>query len=162
MPLAAQVALSILAHETSSGDLSRTLRSTPVNHTLSLADGTGANQAQVVWSDTRTATTSNDTLSRFTLPDVRDGVAANVLVDTLKLLYIHNKSSSVSINASAAGWTVLPSASHKIRPGGALLVTAPGADGYAPTGLGDSITISTGGGTAEYDIVIIGEGNLVT
>jgi len=43
MALNAQITLSILAHETSSGDLSRTLRATPANYALSLGDGTGAN-----------------------------------------------------------------------------------------------------------------------
>lgn len=160
MALDAQILLSILAHESSSGDISRTLRATPASYSLTLSDGTGANQAQVVWSDSRTATTTPDTLSRFTLTDVRSGATASILLDALKLLYIWNKSSSVSINASATGWAVLPSSPHRIRPGGVLLITAPGQDGYAPGGMGDSITISTGAASADYDIILIGEGTV--
>ena len=86
MALNAQIALSILAHETSIGDLSRTLRATPANYALSLTDGTGANQAQVVWSDSRTATTSNDDLTLWNLSDTRDGASVTVAFTQIKLV----------------------------------------------------------------------------
>ena len=54
MPINAQVLLSVLSHESTSGDISQTLRVTPATYALSLGDGTGANQAQVAWSDSRT------------------------------------------------------------------------------------------------------------
>ena len=160
MALNAQIQLSILAHETSNGDISRTLRATPVSYALSLADGTGANQAQVVWSDSRTATTSSESLSRTSLADVRDGAAVTVSIDALKVLYIRNTSAAVSLNVSATGWSALPSVAYQVRAGGVLLVTAPADAGYAAVGLGDSIVIRTPNGTATYDIVLIGEGSV--
>ena len=75
MALSAQINLLLMAHETSSGDLSRTLRATPASYSLAIADGTGDNQAQVVWSASRTATTSNDDLMLSALADTRDGAA---------------------------------------------------------------------------------------
>ena len=45
MALNAQIMLSILAHETSAGDMSKTLRATPATYSASLSDGTAAYQA---------------------------------------------------------------------------------------------------------------------
>ena len=102
MALTAQIALSILAHETSSGDLSRTLRATPANYAIRLTDGTGANQAQVVWSDARTATTSNDDLTLWNLSDTRDGASVTVAFTQVKLVYVKNTSSTQVLRIGGA------------------------------------------------------------
>ena len=62
MPLNAQVAVSIVAHETAAGDLSRQMRVTPATYAMLFTDGTGANQAQVVWSDSRTLSGSSESV----------------------------------------------------------------------------------------------------
>ena len=47
MALNSQINISLIAHETSSGDLSQTIRVTPASYAAALTTGTGANQAQV-------------------------------------------------------------------------------------------------------------------
>ena len=87
MALSAQVSLSILAHETSSGDLSRTLRATPATYSVVLSDGTAAYQAQVVWSDARTLAGSSETLNLASLADTRDGASVTVTLTAVKAAY---------------------------------------------------------------------------
>ena len=149
MPLAAQVALSILAHETSSGDLSRTLRATPANYALTLTDGTGANQAQVVWSDSRTLAGASETLNLTSLADTRDGAAVTVTMSAVKSLYARN---SGTVTLTFAG-SPFPAGGQAVAPGGAVVQCDPTAAGMAASGL--TVTGSPGG---SYDLVLIGEG----
>ncbi|NBW16401.1 MAG: hypothetical protein EBR82_51315 [Caulobacteraceae bacterium] len=80
MALNAQIMLSILVHETSAGDLSRTLRATPASYSAVLSDGTAAYQAQVVWSDSRTLAGLSETLNLASLADTRDGATVSVAI----------------------------------------------------------------------------------
>lgn len=163
MPLNAQLTLSIIAHETSSGDLSRTMRATPVSYAMSLADGTGANQAQVVWSASRTATTANDDLPVDALPDTRDGAAVTVAFSAVKAVYVKNKSGSESLVIGLLGITNFggfpATPGYTLRPGGCYVFTAPTAEGI-PVLAGHVARLRAVAGTADYDIVLIGEGTV--
>lgn len=148
MALNAQITLSILAHETSSGDLSRTLRATPANYALSLGDGTGANQAQVAWSDSRTVSGPSETLTLSSLSDTRDGASVSVALTAVKVAYIRNAHATTALNVAGG-----PFGSGYTLPAGAAAVHAdPSAGGLAAT----AVTV-TG---AAYDIVLIGEGTV--
>jgi hypothetical protein len=151
MALNAQIVLSILAHETSSGDLSRTLRATPVNYALALGDGTAANQAQVAWSDSRTLAGASETLNLASLADTRDGAAAVVSVTAVKALYVRNSGTATLTFAGAP----FPAAGQAIAPGGALVQCDPTAAGITASG----VTVTGSAGCA-YDIVLIGEGSV--
>lgn len=158
MALTAQVALSILAHETSSGDLSRTLRATPANYALTLTDGTGANQAQVVWSDSRTLAGSSEALNVKALEDTRDGAAVTVSFSAIKLAYIRNSSANqILLYGLPIGLTV--GAVLALKAGGALLQVAPTAEGLVTETGTQTITVAADAGTT-YDIVLIGEGTV--
>ena len=150
MALNAQILLSILAHESDAGDISRTLRATPATYALALTDGTGANQAQVAWSDSRTVTAAADydfpNASGFT--DDRGTVSFTVInaiyirntgpvtmtfsfPDVIGELFLQAGAAFFISRSDAAGWTV-----------GAVSVFNPNAlDGT-------------------YDIVLIGEGTI--
>lgn len=161
MALNAQIVLSILAHETSSGDLSRTLRATPVNYALALTDGTGANQAQVVWSDSRTATTSNDDLALAALADTRDGAAVVVTFTQVKLVYVRNTHATENLRIGGAlgvgVFAGLPLAVHMtLAPGAAYLYTAPSEAGV----VAGTARFAAESGSCTYDIVLIGEGSV--
>lgn len=161
MALTAQIALSILAHETSSGDLSRTLRATPANYALTLTDGTGANQAQVVWSDSRTATTSNDDLSLASLADTRDGAAVVVAFTQVKFVYVRNTHATANLRiGGAVGLGVfagLPvTVAMTLPPGGGYMFSAP-TDSGVVAGIARFAAES---GSCTYDIVLIGEGTV--
>jgi hypothetical protein len=161
MALNAQILLSIVAHEASSGDLSRTLRATPATYAVSLADGTGASQAQVVWSGSRTATTANDDLSLSALSDTRDGAAVTVAFTQVKAVYVKNTSSTATLRiggvSGATAFEGLPVGTFMpLPPGGCYLFSAPSASGAAA----NTARFASASGSCTYDIVIIGEGSV--
>jgi hypothetical protein len=159
MPLNAQIMLSILAHETSAGDLSRTLRATPASYALSLTDGTGANQAQIVWSDSRIAPANDEDgtgLASFT----EDGM--NYSFTSVKVIYIRN-TGTVELLWAGGEWPTGPNpvagAAIKIRPGGVVFMAAPDATGWATANSAlriDNQTATNG----SYEVVLIGEGTI--
>jgi hypothetical protein len=164
MPLNAQVLLSILAHETSSGDISQTLRATPATYSLSLTNGTGANQAQVVWSDSRTLPlAADDTPDIRALTDDRGTVSFSAV----KLIYIKN-TGAVALNLIGNGdWNTGPqklpdTSNYEIPAGGVWLATNPTAAGWAATGVSKWITITNQSSSTatSYEIIIIGEGTV--
>ena len=152
MALNAQVNLSLVAHETSNGDLSRTLRATPAAYTSILSDGTGASQAQVVWSDSRTLAGSSETLNLASLADTRDGAVVSVAITAAKAVYVRNSHASVSLTFAGAPF---PAGGVAVAPGGAMALVDPTAAGAA-TG---TVTV-TGSAGATYDIVFIGKGSV--
>jgi len=167
MALTAQIALSILAHETSSGDLSRTLRATPANYAIRLTDGTGANQAQVVWSDARTATTSNDDLTLWNLSDTRDGASVTVAFTQVKLVYVKNTSTTQDLRiggASGVGaFAGLPVTVYgTLPPGGCYLLTAPTDGGFAVSSgtMASAARFAADSGSCTYEVLFIGEGTV--
>ena len=160
MALDAQILLSILAHETTSGDISRTLRATPASYSLSLSDGTGANQSQVVWSDSRTATNAPSSINLTSLPDDRGTVA----LAAIKVMYIRN-SGSVAVNWNGGTWTSGPLSAPgdcvlTIPAGGCAVFVAPTAAGYAVPAGSQTIDIDTASGSSAYEIILIGEGTV--
>jgi len=158
MPLNAQILLSILAHESSSGDISETLRATPTSYSLELTDGTGANQAQVVWSDARTiAAGGTDNLNLASLSDDRGSIAFS----QVKAIYARNThaTENMKIGGSGAGaFGGLPATVNRtLPPGGAYLMTAPTAGGFDG---GLFAQFSSPGGEVTYEIILIGEGTI--
>lgn len=153
MALDAQVLLSILAHESSSADIARSLRATPATYSLALADGGGANQAQVVWSDSRTLAASSESLNPAALIDDR----GTVTLTAVKLAYLRNTHASIDLAAASDtfGQTGGSPSSVAVPAGSAMLLAVPTAAGRTAA----TVTVSGSvGGT--YDIVIIGEGSV--
>lgn len=161
MPLNAQIVLSILAHESSAGDISRTLRATPASYSAMLADGTGANQANLVWSTTLEIDPSADSFpgdAGFVFTDDR----GTVTFSAVKVIYIKN-SGPGSIKWLAEDWANGPQdpagSGITIRPGGAIVYCAPDAAGWPTTG--GYFGLAEMSGTRTFaDIVIIGEGTV--
>jgi hypothetical protein len=165
MALNAQILLSILAHESSSGDISQTLRATPATYSLTLGNGTGANQAQVAWSDVRTAGESPDDLDLTSLSDDRGTVSFSAI----KAAYLRNThaSNQVDIRGGAAienSWTGFAYADESgadlvVLPGGAAFVSAPTAGGIAVSPAYKILRLVANPGTT-YEIILIGEGTV--
>lgn len=163
MALNAQILLSILAHESDAGDISRTLRATPATYALELTDGTGANQAQVVWSDSRTiAADDDDTITIDLLGDDR----GNVSMTAIKAIYIRN-TGSIQIDWMGGGWGSSPfeditTGRLRISAGSGVLMTNPSATGWGVSGDPGTQTIIIENQSttvaATYDIILIGEG----
>lgn len=158
MPLNAQIALSIVAHESTVGDISRQMRVTPASYSLMLTDGASAGQAQVVWSDSMTISGAT-ALQPSSLPDTRDGASVTVSFTALKALYIRN-THAAGVLAVAAPAGLLATILY-IRPGGSLFLCNPDEGGNT-SGVGSvvqhTITPSVSGMTC--DIVLIGEGTV--
>ena len=162
MPLNAQITLSIIAHESTVGDISRQMRVTPVTYALSLSNGTGANQAQVAWSDSRTVDPDSDDFpaqSGFVFADDR----GTVTFSAVKSVYVKNTGSG-NIIWYGDSWPAGPQQASAtdatgviIKPGGVVFVADPSAGGWATTSSLIGIGNQTGS-TQTYDIVVIGEG----
>lgn len=151
MPLSAQIAISLVAHESSVGDISRTLRVTPATYGVVLSDGTAANQAQVAWSDTRTLAGSSETLNPASLTDLRDGATATVTITAIKAAYAKNNHTSIGITVAGGPF----GSGVTLGAGAVTTVVNASAAGMAATG----VTVSGSVG-ATYDIVFIGEGSV--
>lgn len=166
MALTAQITLSLIAHESTAGDISSTLRATPAGHAVTLTNGTGAGQAQVVWSDIRTISTPGgyEDLDFQGLQDDRGQVELTEVV----ALYIKNTSALEPLlvgqdwndNEAANTVTWAPRSSIgalRVPPGTALFIEPSGAVDNS----NKRIRISADdGGTPSYEIVVIGKGSI--
>lgn len=163
MTLNAQILLQLLATESSSSDLSTTVRTTNVQRSLTFTNGTGANQAQIVWSDSRTiASLADDQLFLESLEDARGTVSFSAV----KAVYIRNTgTATVAISGNAtepwgSGPFDLPEEARIfVAPGGILLLTNASAEGWLVNDEFDQLTL-TSELNATYDIIMIGEGSI--
>lgn len=151
MALNAQINLTLVAHESSEGDLSSTLRATPVQHAVTLSDGTGENQAQVAWSGARTLSGGTDTLNLTSLNDLRAGATATVTMTAVKAVYVRN---SGTASLSFAGGP-FPSGGQTVAAGAVAIQVDPSQAGMTAGG----VTV-TGSSGLTYDILLIGEGSV--
>lgn len=151
MALSAQINLSIVAHETADADISRSIRVTPATYSVTLSDGTAANQAQVAWSGRRTLSGASETLLLSALADSRGGSPATVTMTAVKGWFVRN---SGTATLSFAGGP-FPAGGAAVAPGAAAAQCDPSAAGMAAAG----VTV-TGSAGAVYDIVLVGEGTV--
>ncbi|MFB8242000.1 hypothetical protein ACFC58_36245 [Kitasatospora purpeofusca] len=132
---------------------------------IALGSGTGANQADMIWSDTRTLAAS--ATEDLDLAGVLVGAFGNTLTFArIKGLIVRAagaNANTVVVGGAASngfvGWVADSTDKVNVRPGGVLGLFAPDATGYPVTaGTGDLLRIGNGGaGTAvTYDIVVIG------
>lgn len=161
MALSAQIALSVIAHETTSGDLSSQMRVTPATYALMLANGTGANQAQVAFSDSTTIGDNFDQGYTFSaIPDDR----GTITMTAVKVIYFKN-TGSVSLGLGKnVNWSTGPFTAEvgcNVPPGGAVVLVAPTAAGWSTSEAGSLINIYNATATSgAYDIMLIGEGTI--
>lgn len=150
MPLtSAEVLIDVHAQEDRSGDLVRERRTTPFRYFVSLLDGTAANQAQMVWSDSRTLASGAETITFSSIADTRDGAAVSLNFSAVKTVVVKNTHPTLTVTFSGA-FTAWP-----LKPGGMMAIVDPSADGVA----GPSLVVSGSAGVT-YDIIVIGEGTV--
>ena len=148
MSLSAEVFFSIVAVETDTADIARNSRVTRADYFQALTEGTAANQAQIVWSDSRVSG-GTDTLQLDSLSDTRDGASVSVVFSAVKTIYVRNTGSTHTL-------TLTGSFSGSVAPGGIFAVVNPSAAGASASSL---VVTSTAGAT--YDIVVVGEGTII-
>jgi hypothetical protein len=141
-------------------------RSAPLNYQVSkaLTNGTGANQANAMFSDQREiAASGNDDLDLA--GTLTDAFGATVTFARVKLLLIKaadtNQNNLVVGGASSTftSWVTGTNAAVVVRPGGLLVLSAADATAYAVTATSADVlrlSNSGAGSSISYDIVVIG------
>ena len=160
--LATDIRFSLTAEYVDSVDLNPGRGTLPVTVEAALATGTGANQADLLWWDTRTlAAASEDLDLAASLVDVFDNVLTFVEIVGI---YIRNQSTTTTEILAVGGaagnqfinWVANSSDIINIGPDGFFFLWSP-IDGYAVTATtGDLLKIDAGADTITYDIILIG------
>lgn len=131
-------------------------------------DGTGADQAQVIFSDTRTlAGSTNESL------DLAGGLShelgGSITFTAAKVLIVKaadgntgNLRVGAGVTNAFQGWFGASAIGCLVPPGGMLVLVDPGATAEAVTAAtGDLLRIENlGGSSNSYDIYIAGEGSV--
>ncbi len=165
MPLTATLGARIKVNQTNTLDLATAQLPVSIIKEIAYGSGTAADQADLMFSDTRTiAASGTDDLDLA-------GVLANGLGGTLtfarvRALYVAaatGNTNNVVVGGAASNQfaTAFGAATDKVvvRPGGILLLANRDTTGYAVTaGTGDLLRIAnSGSGTSvTFDIVILG------
>lgn len=146
-------------------DLASTKFEPSIRKLVTLADGFGANQADRLFTDTRTlaASTTEDLDLAGGLVDAFGATLTLARVKGLIVVAAAGNTNNVQVGGAAANqflnWVADATDKLNVRPGGVLALFAPDATAYAVTGAtGDLLRIgNSGAGTSvTYDIVIIG------
>lgn len=154
--------LKVTSREVVTGDLRDATADHLWQQVFDWESGTAATQADRVWSDTRSAAASADTIDLLgTLTDISGTTISFVEVAGFA---IRNKSTTstenLTVGAGSNNWSGWAGASgHQvvIPPGGAFVWFAGTVDANSPTaGTGDILTIDPGSDTISYDIIIFG------
>jgi hypothetical protein len=165
MPLNATIALSITGALTASLDLEAVTSSLTKKLLMSLSDGSGANQATNVFSDTRTlAASASESLDLAgTLINALGATISFAKVRALMVFAAASNINDVLVGGVASNGFIAPFGSAtdkvKVKPGGAMILLAPDVNGYAVTAAtADLLQIanSAAGTTVTYDVIVIG------
>jgi hypothetical protein len=163
MPLTAQFNLSLTGKQTSALDLGTGTFPFAISLAVALASGTGADQADRIFSDTRTlgASATEDLDLAASLTDAFGASITFVKVKAVVITAAAANTNDVNVTRPAAnGLPLFLAASDGIpvRPKGAFVWFAPGTGITVTPGTGDLLTLtnSAGGTGVTYSVVIIG------
>lgn len=163
-----KLVLQIIASQTNALDLTTPQADIVEKIEFPFTDGTGADQAQQVFSDSRTlAGSAAESL------DLAGGLAhplgGNITFTAGKVLVIKAHDSNTgnlrfgaAVSNAFQGWFGASAVGNLVTPGGLLVLIDPSATGQAITGgTGDLLRVENlGGSTNGYDIYIAGEGTV--
>ena len=165
MPAQATLKISIDALLSGSVDIGTVQHALAYGPAIAFDDGTGANQINRVFADTRTLTASS-TEDLDLAGGLTDALGTTITLTKVRALLIRPaaaNANNVLVGGATANQFSTPfgAGTHTltVRPGGLLLMVAPDATGYAVTaGTGDLLKIanSSSGTSVTYDIVILG------
>ncbi len=165
MALDTTLKLLVGATQTKVADLATASFPLAKTYALALASGTGANQADLLFSDTRTlsASSSEDLDLAASLADVFGATLTFVKVKAIIIRADPGNTNNVIVGGAASNQFVGPfgSATHTIAiaPGGFFAICRGDVTGWGVTaGTGDLLKIanSGSGSSVSYDIIIIG------
>ena len=164
--LATKVDLNLLAQYVDSADLNAQRGVLSLALSDDLATGTAANQANLVWYDTRTLAATSEQLD---LAGVQRDAFADVATFTkIKTLLIRNKQTTTGLTLTIGGGTTNPistifgatatNSTETIGPDGWCVKHNP-VDGFAvAAGSADTLKLDAGTNTVVFDILVIGIG----
>jgi len=166
MTLATKIDLSVIAALSNALDLASADSTLNLSQQYRLATGTGADKADRLWHDTRTlaaSATEDLDLAGTALLDPLNTTAVFARVKGLLVVADRLNVNNVLVGGAASNafinWVSDATDKVVVRPGGALLLVAPDATGYAVTATtGDLLRIgnSGAGSSVTYKIVIVG------
>lgn len=150
-------------------DLGTILDPLNINTGIAWTYGEDVNQVDTVFHDSRSAVDAGETLHLHTgavdaAPNLLKDAFGNVITfDCIKLLYIKNNSTSLTLNILGTATTAVlicanPLDIIELQPGGILFLTCPTAAGIDVSTDEDDLLLAVkgGSGTINYDIVILG------
>jgi hypothetical protein len=164
MALTAELRVKIAARMTAALDLGSSASSVAVDDVWQLTDGTTANKADIIWSDTRTITASSS--EDLDLAGVLTN-AFGATVTMVEVVALYVQAAAENTNNVIVGDATSPvplfggtTPTFSVKPGGAFFVVAPNAAGLFTVGAGSTddlkIANSSSGTSVTYDIVVIG------
>ena len=164
MALSATIKASVGATQTSPVDLGTATFPLNVLQSLSLSDGTGANQADRMFTDTRTlsASANEDLDFSGSLTNAFGVTVTFARIKAIMVIAASGNTNNVNVTRPASnGVPFLLAAGDgmAVRPGGVFLLASVDATGYPVTAAtGDLINIANSAGTTgvDYTIVVIG------
>ena len=165
MPLTGNVQFMVTGRFTGTADQGTPTFDFALSQSQALTSGTGANQADLVFSDTRTlaASATEDLDLAAVLSSVFGATITMAEIIGIFIKASSSNTNNVNVTRPAANgvpWLLAASDGFAIPPGGFAAFFAPAAAGLATVtaGTGDLITITnSGAGTGvTYDIVILG------
>jgi hypothetical protein len=168
MPLTAKVQLRVEATQLGANALAAQKFTPVVAATLALANGTGVNQADLVYAAERSvASATNDDIDVYGV--LADAFGATLNIAEIVAIAIVNVAADGVANTTAltigagtnpfAGIWGTAGDQIVIPPGGMFLIAAGGAAGLGPAAAGSTDILrvaNASGAVAEYQIIIIG------
>lgn len=165
MALTSKVSVSLTASQTSALDLGTATFEPALSSALSLASGTAANQADVIWTDTRTLSASaNEDLDLA--GSLTNAFGASVTFVKVKAIVVSaaaaNTNNVVVTRPGSNGVPCFVAAGDgvSIGPGGFFAIAAPGTAGVCTVtaSTGDLINVANSAGSTDvtYSIAVIG------
>ena len=150
--------VSILGRKKDSADLTTPVQPVRINRPFALTNGTGDDQANEIFADTRTLAAASETLD---LTSTLANFAGTTIVYTaLKGVWIFNRSTTASedlvISGNFGGVLGGTTPTITLKPGFGILLIGT-LTGYTVTNTSaDQLKIDAGAATFAYDIVLIG------
>lgn len=165
MPFSGNINVNVTGQLTAALDLEGVVSTLSKKMLLALSDGTGANQANNCFSDTRTlAASASESLDLAgALVNAIGQTIAFTKVKAIMIFAAAGNTNDVVVGGASSNGFATPfgAAAHtaRVKPGGSLILTAPDVNGYAVTaGTGDLLQIANGaaGTPVTYDVILIG------
>ncbi len=159
----AELLVKFTANQSGSNDQGNPIFAPELRKLLQFVVGTGANQADLVFTDTRTiAISTNDDVDLSGV--LASAFGATITAAEMVGLVIVNKSTTQTLTVGVAGtnpWVTMWAASGdgiKVFPGGVFVNFAPDASGLGAVvgAASDVLRIANGAGaTCDYDIAVL-------